>query len=193
MEAAQRYLREALALTRELGNKRELAAALNGLAQLHRVEGNLDTAEPLYEQVVALAREFGDRESIAIGLLNLSMVAIGRKSDDRARGMLLEVLAIAEEIGSRPAGQSMLEVCAGLAASCEGWERAARFYGIAEAQTGQTGLHRDRADEAFLAPLIAQAQEALGTAGFAASVNAGRALSYVDAMTETRAWLKDNS
>ncbi len=36
---------------------------MNGLAQLHRVEGNLDLAEPLYEQAIALARDIGDRET----------------------------------------------------------------------------------------------------------------------------------
>ncbi len=92
--------------------------------------------------------------------------------------MLLEVLAIAVELGWRPAGQSVLEVCAGLAASRAEWEQAARFFGAAEAQTGKTGLHRDPADDAFLAPLIAQAREALGPAAFAAADAAGRALSY---------------
>ena len=37
-------------------------------------QGELDAAEPLYENVLALARELGDREIIAIGLLNLAMV-----------------------------------------------------------------------------------------------------------------------
>jgi tetratricopeptide (TPR) repeat protein len=190
---ARGHLEEALALARELGNKRQLAAALNGLAQVHRVEGDLDTAEPLYEQMLALARELGDREIIAIGLLNLAMVSIGRGAGDRARGMLLEVLAMAEEIGSKPAGESLLEVSAGLGAMREQWERAARFFGAAEAQTGQTGLHRDPADEAFLAPLIAKAREALGAAEFAAAESAGRALAYDEAMAEARAWLENRS
>ena len=73
-------------LARELGNKRELAAALNALAQLHRMEGELDAAEPIYGDVVAIARELRDREIVAIGLLNLAMVSIGRGSTTPARG-----------------------------------------------------------------------------------------------------------
>jgi predicted ATPase/class 3 adenylate cyclase len=193
MAASRRHLDEALALARTLGNKRELLAAVNALAQLLRVEGNLDAAEPLYENVLVLARELGDRESIAIGLLNLAMVAIGRGSCDRAKHMLLEVMAIAEEIGSKPAGQSVLEVSAGLGALLQQWERAARLFGIAEAQTEQTGLHRDPADDAFLVPLMAKAREALGAAGFAAAELDGRALSYEKALLEAREWLENGT
>jgi len=190
---ARRYFEEALALVRELGNRHELAAALTALAQLHRVEGDLDAAEPLYEQVLELARELGDRESIAISLLNLAMVSIGHGSGDRARAMLLEVLAIAEEIGSKRTGESLLEVTAGLAALCGAQERVALFFGAAEAQTEQTGLHRDPVDEAFLAPRVARARETLGEAEFAATAAAGGALSYQGAMVEARAWLEKRS
>jgi hypothetical protein len=177
-------------MAQQLGNKRELAAAFNGLAQLHRVEGELDAAEPLYEKVVALARDLGDRDSVAIGLLNLAMVAIGCEAGDRARAMLLEVLAIVRESGSKRLGQSVLEVAAGLAAMRGDSERAARFYGTAEAQTTAIGLQRDPGDEAFLAPLIAKARTALGAAPFAAAETAGRACSYDDSVIEVRAWLE---
>ena len=191
--AAREYFGEALALARELGNRRELAAALNALAQLHRVEGDLDKAEPLYQDVLALARELGDRESIAIALLNLAMVSIARGFGDRVRSMLLEVSAIVDEIGSKPLAQSALEVCAGLAAFSEQWERVARLYGAVEAHTERTGLHRDPADQAFLAPLIARAQEALGAAAFAAAEATGRALAYEKATLEARAWLDESA
>lgn len=187
--SARKHLTEALALARELGNKRELAAALNALAQLHRMEGELDAAEPIYRDVVALARELEDREIVAIGLLNLAMVSIGRGSTTPARGMLLEVLAIAAEIGSKPAEQSVFEVSAGLAASSGDWTAAARFYGIAEAQAAKTGLRRDPTDEAFLAPHVARAREALGTDAFAAAQGAGAVQSYDTALAEVRGWL----
>ena len=55
--------------------------------------------------------------------------------------------------------------------------------------TAQTGLHRDPADEAFLAPFIAKARDALGEAAFGAAEAAGKALSNEAAMTEAQAWL----
>jgi tetratricopeptide (TPR) repeat protein len=190
LPAARGHLEEALVLARELGNKREIAAALNALAQVRRAEGDLDAAEPLYENVLALARELDDREVIAIALLNLAMVSIGRGSQNRARYVLLEALEIADESGSKPTGQSVLEVCAGLGALREEWQSAVRLFGAAEAQTSQTGLHRDPTDEAFLAPLVARARTALGESAFAAAEASGRALSYDEAMAAARGSLQ---
>src|SRR5438477_8463756 len=190
LAGARRYLEEALILAQERGDQRELAAAINAMAQLHRVERSLDKAAPLYDKVLSLARELGDRESIAIGLLNLAMVAIDDAAGDAAKKMLREALAIANEIGSKPAGQSVLEVCAGHAVLARNWQQAALFYGAAEAQAAQTGFHRDPADEAFLAPLVTKAQTALGLEAFATAEGAGRRLSYEAAMAEARAWLE---
>jgi len=192
-DKARGHFEEALALARELGNRRELAAAQNALAQLHRAEGELDAAEPLYQGALAFARELGDRESIAIALLNLVMVSIARGNGDRVRPMLLEVSAIVDEIGSQPLGQSVLEVCAGLGAHQSEWERAARLYGAVEAQTERTGLHRDPTDDAFLAPLISRARDAMGAAAFAAAEAAGRTQGYENATLEARAWLEKGS
>ena len=189
-KSAHAYLAEALALAREVGDKRELLGALNAMAQLHRAEGEADAAEPLYENMLTLARELGDRESYAIGLLNLAMVSIGQGSTERASGMLLEVLDIADEIGSKPVGQSALEVCAGLAGANGKPRDAARLYGAAEAHAEHTGLHRDPADEAFLAPLMATVRAALPKTAYEAAATAGRALGYENALAEARASLR---
>ena len=186
---ARRYIVEALARAREQRNKHEIAAAANGLAQFHRVVGELDAAEPLYEEVLGLARDIGDKELVAIAKLNLAMVAISRGAFDQARGNLLDAMVIAKETGSRPMGQSAIEVTAGLAASHRKWEAAAQFFGAAEAQVIQTGLHRDPADEAFLGPLMARARDALGAGSFNVAEAGGRALSIEDAMREAEAFL----
>ena len=190
LEAARGHAEEALALEQESGSKHQVAAALNALAQIHRLERDLDRAEPLYERVVTLAREAGQRENVAIGLLNIAMVAIGRGLTERARLLLLDTIAIAEEIGSKPAGQCALDVSGGLASGRGEWEHAARFYGAAEAQAKQTGLRRDPADEAFIAPWIAKTRQALGDAAFDALKLAGESLSYETAISEARRWLE---
>jgi hypothetical protein len=55
------------------------------------------------------------------------------------------------------------------------------------------GFHRERADEAFLAPLIARARGALDDAAFTAAESAGRSLSYEEAIAQARAWLDEGS
>ncbi len=186
---ARGHLDEALALAQERGVPRDAAAVLNALAQIHRMQGEQGAAQSLYERAIALLRELGDRENLALALLNLAMVSIDSGCAQRSVAMLEEALVIAQDIGSKPAGQSVLDVCAGLAAFCEQWEYAARLFGAAEAHKDQTGIHRDPADEAFLLPLVERARAALGATTFAASEASGRQLSYNDTMAWTRAWL----
>ncbi|HTR58635.1 MAG TPA: adenylate/guanylate cyclase domain-containing protein [Casimicrobiaceae bacterium] len=191
--AAQVHCKGALDLARELGNKREIAVASNALAQLNRLDGKLDGAEPLYEEVVTLARELHDQEFEAIGILGLAMVATMRDLAVRARDLLREVLTIADKTGSKTAGQSALEVSAGLAALEKDWERSARLYGAAEAQTLRTGIRRDPADEGFLQPLLARAREALGESRFALAEASGRALPVEQAIEDVRLWLSSST
>jgi hypothetical protein len=156
------------------------------------VEGKLDEAQPLFEHVLDLARELDDRESIAIGLLNLAMTWVERGAADRARPAIVEALGIAQATGSKPAGQSVLEACAGMAAHEKRWACAAKFYGAAEAEASHTGIRRDPADEAFLAPRMASARTALAAAYETAEAG-GRALVLGEALEEARAWLDERA
>jgi predicted ATPase/class 3 adenylate cyclase len=191
--AAKNYLEESRTLARELEDTFRLETALTGLAELYRIEGDLDAAEPLYEESLALNRKEGVGSNIAVNLLNVAMVAIGRGMADRARTMLVEAFEIAERIGWQTTGRDALDVAAGFAAFLEEWQRGARLYGAAEELLTQTGMGRQRADEAFLMPLVAKARAALGDAAFAEAEAAGRGLSYEDATAEARAWLESPS
>ena len=69
------------------------------------------------------------------------------------------------------------------------WQRAARYYGAVENQTRITGIGRDAADQAFLGPVVAQTQAALGNKLFAEFEAAGRALPFEETVNDVRAWL----
>src|SRR5204863_5956510 len=103
----------------------------------------------------------------------------------------VEVAEIAAATGSHRVGLCLLEVGAGLGALTSDWDGAARLYGAAEAQNATTGLHRDPADDAFLAPLMEKVRNALGPLPFAAAERAGRALGYAEALAEAREWLEN--
>ena len=190
LKPARAYLEEALVMARDQQDPRRIAVAINSMAQLHRVEGNLDQAEPLFEHVLDLARELQDRESIAIALLNLAMTSIQQGLLERGVKHLTEAAAIAQSTGSRPVGQSVLEVCAGLAAKAQRWTCTAKYFGAAEAAASHTGIRRDPADESFLAPCVAIARAAAGPDRFQGAEAEGRALSYETALQEARDWLK---
>ena len=190
---AKGHMQEALTLSRQLGNKRQLSRALSGLADLHLAEAKLDEARALYDEALALDRERGDLAIVGIDLSNLAMTSISLGLGDRARGLVREGLAIAEEIESKRVGVAQLVCSAGLAASLSEWKCAGCLYGATEALWAQMGFHRERADEAFLAPLIARARGALGDAAFTAAESAGRSLSYEEAIAQARAWLDEGS
>jgi hypothetical protein len=103
--------------------------------------------------------------------------------------MLIEVIDIAVETESKPLGQCALDVTAGFGAWKQDPERAARFYGAAQAQVFATGVQRDPTDAAFLVPLIERARDALGNDAFEKEERAGRAWSYEQAIDEARQWL----
>ena len=186
--AARPYLEEAVALAREQQEPRRVAAGVNALAQLHRVEGNLAEAEPLYEHVVDLLHALGDTQGEAIGLLNIAMTAAERGRRARAGRALADALACAHATGYRTVGQSVIEVCVGLAADIEDWPTAARLYGAAEAEAARTGMRRDPADETFLAPRVGRARARLGEA-FDTFEAGGQGLDYEQALGEASAWL----
>jgi tetratricopeptide (TPR) repeat protein len=190
---AKEHMQGSLALSRQLGNKRQLSKALGGLAELRRAEAKLDEARALYDEALALDRERGDLASVGFNLSNLAMTSISLGLGDRARGLVREGLAIAEEIESKRVGVGQLVCSAGLAASLSEWKCAGWLYGATEALWAQMGFQRERADEAFLAPLIARARGALGDAAFTAAESAGRSLSYDEAVAQARAWLDEGS
>ncbi|HUP30707.1 MAG TPA: tetratricopeptide repeat protein, partial [Usitatibacter sp.] len=189
LASARPWLEEAVTVLAAGGDKRWLAGAVNALAMLLRVEGEFAGAKPLYQQAVELARESGDREAESVGLLNLAMLCLEGGDAAGGRFMLSAALAIAAETSSSHARQSGLEVCAGLAADEQEWQRAARFYGAAESSSAVTGARRDTTDEKFLAPRIARARRALGEREFAAASGEGTKLSLERASEEARAWL----
>jgi len=127
--AAEVNIGASATLARKMGDKARLSFALNVLAG-HYVEiGNLDVAEPLFEEALALAREGNDHESIALGCANLARVVIERVDAQRAQAPLAEGVVIAREIGSTRGGQDAIEVSAGLAVLRGEWAMAARFSG----------------------------------------------------------------
>ena len=189
LAAARAYSEECLAVARELGEPVRIARALNVMGEICRQEGSPIAAGEYYAESIARHRELRAPDNTAIGLTNLSMVMIEQGESARAREMLREAQAIARATGSKRAGQSLLDVSAGFWVLIGDWARAAKTFGALEAHRELIGLSRERADDAFLLPLMTQAREAMGTAEFAVAEAHGRALSYDEALDIVGSWL----
>lgn len=189
---ARRLFEESIAIWRELGPEGRVALGLNSLAEVLRAEGQLEAAARLYEEALAINRERRSVVLIAINLFNLASVETQRGELEAARGRLAEITAIVgEDTRSKAIAYNVLAGATGLMAAWGAGKQAARIYGALETMLERLGRHLDPADERFLAPLIAGARRELGEVAYAAACAGGRALSYEEALAETRKWLEE--
>ncbi len=98
-EAADTFLKQSLALYRELNDHWGIAASLNALAVAMSARGNLEEAECYFEQSLAYWRGLSDRLSTARCLHNLANVARMRGDFARATDALTEATSIFKEVG----------------------------------------------------------------------------------------------
>lgn len=101
-------LNKGLALAREVGDKFEMAHALNYLGNVVSDQGDNTTAKAFYEESLALMREVGNKQGIATLLHNLGVMAIVQGDSGTARLMYEESLAIRRETGDKWAISALL-------------------------------------------------------------------------------------
>jgi predicted ATPase/Tfp pilus assembly protein PilF len=92
---------ESLAIRRQLGDRKGIAASLNNLGLVACDQGDYPAARALYEESLAIKRELGDRVGIANSLNNLGNVAYDQAELAFARALYEESLTIARELGDR--------------------------------------------------------------------------------------------
>ena len=171
------------------GNDAELSAALIGLGELHRAAGDFARSVACYEESIALDRRAHAERSVATGLGNLARALVLLDQLERARVAALESMQVAEASGQRATCACNLDPIAGLAESLGDHERAARYYGAANALRRESGTLREPPDQAFITALISRTETALGPEAFAAAEDAGRAMSYDEAIADAKRWL----
>jgi predicted ATPase/class 3 adenylate cyclase len=99
--AARTLHEESLAIRRELGDRRGIAASLHSLGNVARKQGDFPSAQALCEESLAIRRELGDRWGIAASLGNLGNVAAEQGDYPAARALHAESLAVRRELGDR--------------------------------------------------------------------------------------------
>lgn len=88
-----------LALSRQFGEKKGIAAALRGLALAARSEGDSAIARAMLEESLAISRQLGDDWSVADSLLYLGIVLLMQEDDEAARSTVEEALAVSRKSG----------------------------------------------------------------------------------------------
>jgi predicted ATPase/DNA-binding CsgD family transcriptional regulator len=175
--SARRLLDEAAEVTNGLDDLPARVTLLQARAFNGFFEADLETVRSASSEGVRLTRESGDLYSLEMMLMNLGLTALIAGDLDGSKPLFEEALRIARQIDDRVAQYALLDALGYHAARTGQARLGAQLLGAAE--TVRTGAGASVI--AFLAPLLAQAEEsavaALGASRFEAELKAGKRLS----------------
>jgi len=177
---------EAVPLFRDAELPAWVAAALGDLGDKLVWTGNVASAVPLLNEALVLLRQVGYAWGIARTLGQLAIAALEQGDHVRAAGLFAESITAAEEIGDARLVQGAVTGMCGVALALGEVERAGRLLGAVDAARVAAGtgrpahaLHRESIEAAI--------RSALGEPAFAAAYEAGRGLSFTEAVAEALA------
>jgi tetratricopeptide (TPR) repeat protein len=184
-------LGEALEISRELGDRRGIAFALNNLGMVEGMDKNYDVARDYHESSLPLLREMGDRWSTARALAGLGRVAWFQGDIEAARAYYRENLMILRDLGSVWELVYTLEGFAWLALHEGRPQRAARLLGAGDALRETAGHILFPVARVCYEECVARTRAALssegkpqGEAAFESLWRRGRLLSREEAIAE---------
>jgi predicted ATPase/DNA-binding SARP family transcriptional activator len=133
--AAQRLHQRSADAFEQLGNRRGVATALNGLANVASSNRDLQTAAKLYAEVIDIGRDLGDQRILAASLMNLGVAIehqlfggmLHREEAARAHEVFREALYLHRELGDLH-GISLSLQNLGVLAGFQGDDDVARRY-----------------------------------------------------------------
>jgi predicted ATPase/DNA-binding SARP family transcriptional activator len=99
--AARAWYGESLAIRRDLGDRRGIAATTNALGLVLKHEGSYSASRKLFEEALSINAELGDRVGEAHNLGNLGSLACDEGNYVTARAQHEQALAISRELGNR--------------------------------------------------------------------------------------------
>jgi predicted ATPase/DNA-binding CsgD family transcriptional regulator len=119
---------DGLAMSRDLGDKENLAWFLIWLGAVELHEGNYAKASALFEESLIPSRDLGDKWLISTALEDLGVVARIQGDLERAESLLGESLALSREVGDTWSVALALHSLGKVAFRRSDYSEAARFY-----------------------------------------------------------------
>ena len=141
------------------------------------------------KHALTLARDGPDPLGAALALNGLGLLACDRGDRTEAAARFSEGLQLWRQLGTRARLADWLAGVGTLAATSQAAERAARFFGAAEAVRDVLGHHFVLPERSVFERVVGVARAALGEAAFAEAWAAGLALPLEQALTEASAFL----
>ncbi|MBX7041424.1 MAG: tetratricopeptide repeat protein [Ignavibacteria bacterium] len=145
-DKAEDLIGKSLLISRELGNKDDIASGLNNLASVVYEKGDYTKARELIEETLVIDRESGDASKISFSLINLGTVARLQGDYDTARALLEESLEIRKKAKNKFAIASSLNTLAILHVNLGDYDRARAYIEEGLALTRELGNNYGIAD-----------------------------------------------
>ena len=114
LNEAEKWLEQALALSRQAGDRRREGSFLGSLGNVYQEQGRFDEARKSHSFALAIHREFGDRRAEGTILGNLANAHFAQGRLDEARAGYESSIAIHREVGNRVVEGSVLGNLAGI-------------------------------------------------------------------------------
>ncbi|MGH8104027.1 MAG: tetratricopeptide repeat protein [bacterium] len=100
LKIARGLYEQSLAIRRDLGDSRGLAASLHSLGIVAYAQSDYDTARTFYSEALAIFRDCNDRDGIAHILTSLGNVAFDQRDYETSASLYEEALEVNREIGN---------------------------------------------------------------------------------------------
>ena len=179
---ARAFQMESLAINRGLGNQQGIANALINLGLVAERQGDNAAAWALHEESLTICRQLGNQQGIANALGNLGGVTYRQGDFLAARALHEECLTILRQLRDQQGITETLEGMAAVAAALNQMSQAAQLWGAASSLRETIGCPLPPGGQEEMDKLVASGRLTLGEYAFTAAWDAGRALSWEQAV-----------
>jgi len=186
-QRAMAFAEESLSLMRTLDDQRGFAMALGNLADLHLLQDDVETAETYLEEALRVYRSHDLGVGVADVLHNMAWVAERRGEHEHAMRLGQQSLREYVRFGNNLGVPESIERIASAALSAGRYGRATRLLGVAMAVREAIGAPRAPTVEQRLEAAANTLRDTLGRAAFAEAWQAGRDLSFEEAVADALA------
>ena len=179
---ARALYEESLTIQRQVEDLIGIGWSLAGLGDVAFHQGDYVEARALFSESLTILRRQGDQRGTAYTLKSLGDVASCQGDFAEARALFSESLAIVRRLADPRGVADSLEGMAGIAYRQSRPSRAVHLLAAASSLRGNVGIPRAPAYSVGIEKWMSSAREALGEDAFAAAWDAGRAMTWEQAV-----------
>jgi hypothetical protein len=177
---AQERIKEALDLSRSIGDEFGEAAALARLGDITNLDGDHASARGLVMESLSLFRKLGYKQGISSKLSTLAITEFCLGNFDSARAYLIEGLNTCVEIGDQIDLRINFDIAAALMIEAGNYQTAAQLSGAAAARSEDLAYFHEPVEQRFRDTYLVKLKGAMNESEFNAAYTEGRKMSVAE-------------